>query len=436
MNYIKNFFLKNKLRTIITIIIIVIGGFFLWRTFGNKSSQPQYQTANVTRGTLVSSAAESGQVAVANRVSITTQASGVVKNIYVKNGDTVTAGQKIADITLDAAGQQRQAQTWAAYLNAKSSVDTANAQMFSLQSAMYSAWQKYTNLATNSTYQNGDGTPNISNRTLPDFTTVQDNWLAAEAQFKNQQGALAQAQAALSSNWLAYQQAASTIYAPSAGTVNDLIIAPGMQIGSANTTAGSSSTGGTSQVVGTVTTEGNPIISVSLSEIDAVKVKVGDKATVTFDALPNKTFTGKILGVNTTGTVSSGVTTYPATIVLDAPNTDILPNMSATANVIISVKQNVLLVPTAAIQTTGGQTIVRVLQNGKVTSVPVTTGDTSDTDTEIVSGLNEGDTVVTGIISSGNQSSGATSSPFGGGFRGFGGGGGAIFRGGGKGRGG
>lgn len=422
MDIFRKIFFKNKIQTVIILVIICILGFSAWSFFGNKSKQAQYQTAIVTRGTLISSSQESGQVSVSNRVSITTQASGVVNTIYVKNGDKVIPGQKIADLILDTAGQQRQAQTWASYLTAKDTVDSTNAQMYSLQSSMYTSWQKYTNLATNSTYQNADGSPNLSNRTLPDFTTIQDNWLASEAQYKNLQGVLAQAQAALSSSYLAYQQAANTIYAPSAGTLSDLIIAPGMQIGSANTTAGSSSTAGTSQVVGTVTNPGNPIISVSLSEVDAVKVKVGNKATITFDALPNKTFTGKVIGINTTGGISSGVTTYPATILLDSPNDNILPNMSASANVITNIKDNVLLVSSSAVQTNAGQSIVRVLKNGQITSVPVVIGDSSDTDTEIISGINEGDAIVVGIVSSSSSSSSTSSSPFGGGIRGFGGG--------------
>ena len=68
------------------------------------------------------------------------------------------------------------------------------------------------------------------------------------------------------------------------------------------------------------------------------------------------------MGINTTGAVTSGVTTYPAVIQLDDTNADILPNMSATANIITKVDDNVLLVPSAAVQTVGTTSTVRVLE--------------------------------------------------------------------------
>src|SRR3989339_419569 len=129
---------KKRIIIIATVLIVIILGLFKFQIVGAKNQQPQYQTATVEKGTLVSSLSESGQVAVANRTSITTQASGVISEVNVKNGDTVALGQQIAVISLDQSGQQRQAQAWASYLSAKSSLGNANAQLYSLQSTMYS----------------------------------------------------------------------------------------------------------------------------------------------------------------------------------------------------------------------------------------------------------------------------------------------------------
>lgn len=423
-------FLKKKY---IAIVLILVVAFFVWQNFFAKKSQPQYETATVEKGTLVVSLAESGQVSVSNRVGITTSASGVVNNVYIKNGDVVTAGEKIADITLDQAGQQRQAQAFASYMLAKSTFDSANATLYSLQSTMFAKWKTYTDIAENSTYQNSDGSPNTSNRTLTPFSTVQDDWFAAESNYKNQQGVIAQAQASLNNTWLAYQAASSTITAPTAGTVSDIVIAPGMQIGSSGSTSTTTTAGtSTTQVIASIKNEGKPSISVNLSEADATKVRSDQKASVTFDALPNKTFTGKVLGINTTGVVSSGVTSYPAIIQLDLPNESILPNMSANANIIISIDNNVLLVPSAAVSGTSGQSTARVLKDGVLTVVPIEIGNSSDTQTEILSGLSEGDNVVTGVATT-QQSGASSASPFstnlrlggGGGFGGRAGGGGA-----------
>jgi len=100
--------------------------------------------------------------------------------------------------------------------------------------------------------------------------------------------------------------------------------------------------------------------------------------------------------------------------------------MAIDAKIITNVKDNVLLVPSAAVVTTNGETTVRVLKNGVMSSVPVTVGDSNDTQTEITSGLNEGDTVVTAVIGGATTTATTGTSPFSalGGNRGFGGGGG------------
>lgn len=408
-------FITNRRKIAIGIVVLVLLVFFAQSIFWQKQNKQQYQTVPVERGTLTVSLSESGQVAVTNRTAITTQASGIVDQVNVQNGDTVVAGDTIASVTLDQTGQQKQAQAWASYLSAKSTLDTANANMYSLQSTMFSKWNTYTNLAQNSTYQNTDGSPNTTNRTLPQFTTSQDDWLAAEAAYKNQQGVIAQAQAAVNNAWLSYQATSATITASVAGTVTDITVVKGMQIGGQSSTTGSPLL----QTVAYTTTAGNPIIIINVSEIDAAQIQSGNRATVTFDALPGKTFTGRVAGINTTGIVNAGVTTYPTIIVLDTNDDHILPNMSATANIITDIKDDVLLVPTAALQTQGGQLTVRVLQNGVVQSVAVETGKSSDTQTEILSGLSEGEHVVVGLTSASTSNNQQNSSPFG--TRGFGG---------------
>ena len=414
---INSFVAKHKRFTGILIVLVLVVIFF-WTKFVPSQKSTQYQTAQVTKGTLVVSLTETGQVSVANKVSIVTQASGIVSNVYVKNGDTVNAGDKIADVTLDIAGQQRQAQAWSSYLSAQNSLQSANAQLYTLQNTLFVTNQKFVN-------DKGILNPSDQQKLDPVYIEEQASWLAAEAAYKNQSGVIAQSQASLNNASLAYQLASGIITAPTGGTVGDLIITKGMQIGSSNTTAGSS-TNTSNQAVASIQTGNSTTVSVSISEIDAPHVKVGQKATITFDALTGKIFTGKVVGINTTGSVSSGVVTYPAIITLDESGADVFPNMSATANIITKVDDNVLTVPSAAVQTVGTTSTVRVLKNGQVTTVSVETGDSSNSETVITSGLSEGDTVVTSVISTGSTS---TTSPFSGlRFGGIGGGGGQAVR--------
>lgn len=415
-------FFTSPLRIIIGILIVGILIVSIVQLVGAKKQTPQYQTAEVNRGTLVVSVAESGSVAVANRVSISTQTSGTVNQVYVKNGDSVTAGEKIADLTLDTNGVAEQAQAYASLLSAQNNLNSAEAKLNSLQSGLFQANQAFVT-------DKGIPNPSETDKADPKYIEEQADWLQAEADYKNQTNVIAQATASLTSSQLAYNAVSSIITAPTAGTISDITIAPGMVISNSQS---SSSNSISSQIVASIKHSGTPIITANLSEVDAIKVKAGDNATITFDALPSKTFTGKVLGIDTTGTVSSGVTSYPATIALDTTEDEILPNMSASVNIIINIKNNVILVPLGAVETSNNQATVRVLQNGKITTVPVTVGDSSDTETEIVSGLTPGQTVVVGYVASGGQESAATSaSPFSGslfgGTRGFGGGGNRVF---------
>src|SRR6185437_7907249 len=125
MNFLGNIF-KSKRRLVIGIIILLLGVVIIMKLKGGGSNKPQYQTAQAQTGTLVMTITGSGTISSGNSVDINTQATGVVNNVYVKDGDSVTEGEKMADITLDQASQQKQAAAWASYLSAKNSLDSAN----------------------------------------------------------------------------------------------------------------------------------------------------------------------------------------------------------------------------------------------------------------------------------------------------------------------
>lgn len=415
-------FMKAKKGIIFVVVLIAaVGVFIAKQTVLKSSSTVQYTTAPVTQGPIVSTVTASGNVATTGRLPVSTEASGQVKAILVKDGDTVTAGQTLMTLSLDQTGQQRANQAWSSYLSAKNSLASAQTNAYSLRSTMFSKWKTYNDLATSSFYQNADGTPNADNRTLPAFIEAYDDWMAAEAAYQNQQNVIAQTQASVNNAWAAYQLVSPTVVAPMSGTVADVTFTTGMIISNAQS---ASSTTISSQQLMSIVTTANPVVTVDVAEIDVNSVKQGQQTTITADALTGKTFAATVVGVDRAGIVSSGVTNYPTTIQLDAPMNELLPNMSVTANIIVATKDNALLVPSTAVQSQGTESVVRVLVNGQEQTVPVTTGLSSDTETEITSGLTEGQEVVTGTAAG---SSASTSFGSSGGFR-FGGGGGAVLR--------
>lgn len=407
-------------KKIILLVIIVGAGLLLILKFtASKKQNIQYQTAQIEKGTLIVSVTGSGQVSTANNITVTTQTTGVVSKVYKNDGDEVKKDDIIAEIDLDLYGQQKAAQALANYQSAKNSLESAKTSLYSLQSDMFTQWKKHYDLATNSTYQNSDSSPNNENRVLAEFHISEDNWLAAEAKYKNQQNVVNQAQTSLNAAWLSYQQSSPIIYAPISGKISGLSLQIGSVVSSAK--------------IASIKTAALPTITINLTEIDVPKIQIGNKATIKFDAFPDKTYTGSVLSIDTTGAVNSGVITYPTVIKLDTESREILPNMAASASIITAIKDNVLLAPLSSIQTQNEESFVRVMKNKNIEQIRVETGLVSDTYIEIVSGLSEGDTVITGMIqsSSANQQRNQSQSPFGGfgggAFR-FGGGGGGIRR--------
>ncbi len=165
--------------------------------------------------------------------------------------------------------------------------------------------------------------------------------------------------------------------------------------------------------------------SITLNEIDAVKVKVGNKATVTFDAIDGLSITGTVSEIDALGAVSQGVVTYGSQIVFDTQDDRVRPGMSITASIIIDSRQNVLIVPSSAIKTANEISYVLVpsetvadLGNSrtgvtlsaapiqKIIEVSLSDG----TNTEVVSGLTEDEVfVVKTIAATSATTSSATS---------------------------
>lgn len=164
------------------------------------------------------------------------------------------------------------------------------------------------------------------------------------------------------------------------------------------------------------------IAQITLNESDVAKIKTGQKATLTFDAIDELTLTGTVAQVDELGTASQGVVSYTVEIALDTQDSRIKPGMSVNAAIITAFKADTLTVPNTAVKNQNGGAYVQTLgKDGKPERKTVTTGLASDTDTEILSGLAEGDEVVTQTVTP-SASSSSSSSKTGSGIPGLGGG--------------
>lgn len=152
------------------------------------------------------------------------------------------------------------------------------------------------------------------------------------------------------------------------------------------------------------------LVTLSLNEIDAAKVAVGQKATVTFDAIPNLTAPGHVSETDLIGTVSQGVVNYAIKIALEETDSRIKPGMSANATIVTAERNNVLAIPAGAIKTSRNQSTVEVMDPGATTPrpVPVTLGLIGDDSSEITAGLNAGDQYVARTITTSTATTATT----------------------------
>jgi HlyD family secretion protein len=140
---------------------------------------------------------------------------------------------------------------------------------------------------------------------------------------------------------------------------------------------------------------GRMLVDVAVSEVDISRIKPGQDATITLDAVPGVTYPGKVTEVARVADVVQGVANFNVTVQLTQPDENVLPGMTAAVNIIVDKLENALLLPNRAVRLENGKRVVYVLRNGKPEKVGVTLGLSSDTYSEIIdSGLNLGDLII------------------------------------------
>ena len=172
------------------------------------------------------------------------------------------------------------------------------------------------------------------------------------------------------------------ITAPFVGTITKLDIETGDPVNAG-------------QVVARLDDLSQLLIDVPISEVDINRIKIGQEARLTFDAVQENEFTGKVVEVSQVGVSVQGVVEYQVTIeVLDATD-DIRVGMTAAVNIVVETLEEVLIVPNRAVRSMNGSYVVYVIENDELIMVPVVLGANSDTYSEVTDGkLRDGDRVV------------------------------------------
>ena len=337
------------------------------------------RTSQVLRGTVEQSVSASGSVQSAKTQSLDFAASGTVTHIYVKAGDKVTKGKVLA--RLDRTEAQENVTAALASLDAADD-DTSTAQSY----ANY--------ISARNAYHNAV-------RTL--------NGTVIKAPFSGTVTAVSGTVGGSSSGSGGGSSGASSGTGSSGSSGGGSTSSGSSATSSSGTSSTSSGSGGFIELadLSKLQIQGN------FTESDTTKIKAGQAATASFDALTGVTAPGRVTAIGVSPTTSNNVVQYSVTVALGTKPSGVRLGQTATVEVTVARASDVLYVPTAAVRTAGGQSTVTVQQNGSQVVKTVETGVRGDQGTEITSGLNEGDRVV--IIVAGSGANGFSGPGIGGG---------------------
>lgn len=345
---------KKSVLTLSVVLIFAALGFMAYRQISAKraaAETPATETAVVQRGDLSVTVDVSGSIVPRIEIGLAFSSSGRVTETLVTEGERVEAGQTLLRLdTKDLAWQVEQAR-------------------LSVSIAEY------------------------------DLSDARDVYLEESDQLKRVEAKLEQAQISLQQAEWRLEQA--TLVAPFSGVVTALLVEPGELAGN-------------SQTVLILSDLSSLDVDVNVDETDVARIAMRTPVSVTVDAFPGTELSGEIIEISSSADLQSGVVLYPVTVRLDPTDLSIRPGMTVNIIVTIEKRENTLFVPFRAVETEGGQAYVtRVTASGSE-RVAVTLGLITDTQVEILSGLNEGDVVT--VYANPVQDSEVMSSPmFGGG---------------------
>ena len=368
----------------IGVVAVALAAYFFWF---NKQEKVDYITETVSRGDLAVTVNATGTVSAAQKVTVGAQASGQIKKLYIKVGDQVKKGDLIAQI--DPITQQNTLQTKQAELA------SLNAQL---------ANQKIQLDIASKQYQREQALLGEDASSREAVENAKDAWSAAQAALKQTQASIKQTTVAI--NTAEVELGYTKIIAPFTGTVVSVPVEEGQTVNANQTTPTIAEIADLSQME----------VKLEIAEGDITKVKPGLPVEYTILSEPNEKFH------TTLQSIDPGLTTLTDGTYTDSSSSDaavyyyaklLVPNEEGklrigmtTQNVITSQEvKNTLIVPTMAIKKQKGKRVVQVLQaDGKVEEREIKVGLTDGLNTQVLSGLKEGDKVVMGSMSASEKS--------------------------------
>ncbi|MDH5363941.1 MAG: efflux RND transporter periplasmic adaptor subunit [Dehalococcoidia bacterium] len=395
--------MKKWLSLIIAICLVSV----VFTGCASSESNAQ-ETAEVTRGDLVVSVSVSGNLEMPHKTDLSFGTTGMVAEVLVDEGDKVVKGQLLAKLeasSLELSVEMAQDRCKAAQVEYEMAENKLVQTIYPHYTSIYATDLPGAWLALEEAQDNlkeaqellGQGKTEEAQALLDlvesSITKAQEKsqsrtWAVPlsvkllELQMDGAKAALDIANLELAKARVELGKA--TITASFDGIVTDIYINEGQQLSSM--------------------TYANPAICLLdpseikmngvIDEMDISKLKLGQEADIILDALPDKEVKGRVTFISQAGTVQAGVVSYKTIITLENPGEELRDGMSATAEIIIDRHENVLLIPNRAIQGSWDSPWVEVLADEQVEQRPVELGLSDGIKTEVLSGLEEGESVI------------------------------------------
>jgi HlyD family secretion protein len=308
-------------RLIIIVVVLAAVGAGAGAYYMNRTvREPEVRTAQVTRGDIVDVVPATGTLEAVTTVQVGTQVGGIIQELYADFNDIVRKGQIIArlDPTLLQTNIEQQ----------RANVTRAEADLERLRVALADAVQKLERAKVL-----------FEKQLLPrtELETAEVTVNSAKAQIRSSEAGLTQAKSQL--NTAQVNLAHTVIAAPIDGIVISRAVEPGQTVN-----AGMSAP--TLFILAADLTKMQ--VNANIDEADVGRMRPGQAVTFRVDAYPTETFTGSVQQVRLQPTTVQNVVTYQTVIEVPNPELKLKPGMTATVNIEVARRNNVLRIPTAA----------------------------------------------------------------------------------------
>lgn len=407
----REFFRKNRRFLIILLIVGVVASAFVYVRGSRADTATQFQTAAIGRGDLTATIGATGTVRAKQTAVLVWQAAGTVDTVNVNAGQDVSANDQLASL-LKTSLPQSVIMAEADLVDAQKALNdllTSDTSRAEAVIALRDAQEVYDRAANWRKELNGRIHikkiiyKKFGNRTIPilkeyrgyaDKETIakaDEDLALAKAKLDDAQRTLDNLTNGTSPEVLAAQARVDAaqatlnlarITAPFAGTVTESHSLPGDQVGA----------GATAFRLDNLS---SLFVDVEVSEVDINSVSIDQAASLSFDAILDKDYHGKVVQVAKAGNDVNGVVSFTVTVELTDADEQVKPGMTAAVNITIEEMQDVVLVPNRAVRLVDGSRVVYLLVDNQPVQTELSLGPSSDTMSVLASGdVSEGDIVI------------------------------------------